>query len=1216
MWKSIQVIKNKNIGSHWGYLYASLFFVSGLLGSIILHQYIQIAFVTSLRTRSCLLTAIYRKIFVLCNFDRDDFAVGEIINLMTVDTQKCYDLLPSFNMVWSAPFQIIVALIYLYLLMGWSVLAGFGILILFVPITCCFSVYEMKFQVKQMVFKDSRYKLINEIVAGINVLKLYSWENSFIAKVMNFRNDEVKLIKKAMFLQATHSFVLTLVPILVSLSTFTVYVLLGNNLDAEKAFVAVSLFNIMKFPLFSLPLVIANIAQYNVSAKRLSKFLKSDELNPVSVSNDKNITSAVEIHNGTFKWNIQNEPILNNVNLKIPCGSLTAVVGQVGSGKSSLISAILGEIKRVGGDVFVKGSISYVSQQPWIQNKSLRDNILFVSKYKALKYNKIIDACALRADISTLVDEDRTEIGENGINLSGGQKQRISIARAVYHNSDIYIMDDSLSAVDAHVGKHIFDQVIGKKGLLNNKTRLFVTNDLTYLPYVDQIIVLSENKILKCGSYEELINNSANADFYKDLYHGVYNRDQVERTNTVENNESVKDLKVNFEVVRKFTSPISKISHYVLAFTNCALAAFSFDECLKVLQKMKLNINMGNYYDLEKNELYQREASEILKRREKIDFLKDSNRTKVLISDEIFTTGKVNQSVYWTYARCVGILITMIFLCFGLITEGFSLSSRVWLAEWSSDKNVLEKTRNMYLGIYGALGIGQGLSSWLQAYIICFGVTNASKALHYNLLTNVLRCPMIFFETTPMGRIVNRFSKDINLIDESIPKSLKSFVSCLLTLLSTIAIISYTTPIFLAIFFLIGVVYILIQRIYVSTSVQLQRMESIRRSPVYSHFFETVSGVSTIRALKISDEFISENESRIDFNQEVNFQILSLNRWLALRLEICGHVISMFAAMLCILGRENLSPGMVGLSISYALQVTQTLNWLVRLSSELENDIISVERIKEYIDVPTEAAAIVETCRPSQDWPKFGAVAFHNICLRYRCDLDFVLNDISFNVEPSEKIGLVGRTGAGKSSIANALFRITEAASGSILIDNVDISTIGLHDLRSRITIIPQNPILYSGTLRFNIDPFDQFNDEEILRVLDICNLKLCASNLESGLLYEILEGGSNLSVGQRQLICLARAVIRNSKVIVLDEATSSVDHETDSFIQEVIRKEFKSSTVLCIAHRLNTILDYDRIIVLRNGQIIEYDSPKVLFQRQGDFYKMMKDADLSIVID
>ncbi|XP_047130955.1 multidrug resistance-associated protein 1 isoform X2 [Hydra vulgaris] len=1169
--KSIEVIKNRQIDKCWGYFYASMLFLTGLMGSIILHQYLQIIFVTSLRARSSLLTAVYKKIFRISNTGNSQFTSGNMVNLMIVDTQKCYDLLTYLNLVWSCPLQIIIVFFYLYFLMGWSVLAGLCVLVLFIPLISFFSIYEKKLQAKQMMFKDSRCKIVNDIFAGIHTLKFNAWEGSFMARVLNFRNNELKLIKRAMLLQANHSFVLTLAPILVFVSTFTVYVLLGNELDAKRAFVAISLFSIIKFPLLSLPLVVSIIAQYNVSAKRLFNFLKSEELDPVSISDDISYENAIEIQNGTFRWNIHEEPILNNINLKIPVGSLTAIVGHVGSGKSSLVSAILGEIERVNGKVYVKSSISYVSQQPWIQNRSFRDNIVFVSDYENNLYDKIINACALKADIDLLPDGNQTEIGEKGINLSGGQKQRISIARAVYHNSDIYLMDDPLSAVDTHVGKHIFDQVIGNNGLLKNKTRLLVTHNLSYLPQVDQIIVIKDNTISEVGSYEELImNGHAFSEFIKTYYCNVYNEEAV-KDNQLKNNNIYHQEKVR--VISKQAS-IEKLLN-LKSFAN----SFASRRRVSLFEIMKNNRLIDAFYEFEKNEIYEKEASKILNRQEKLETLCNEKQTKDLCSKEVFKTGKIKWSVFLIYLRSIGIFMVILALFLGLITEGFSLCSRIWLADWSSNNNVSENKRNIYLEVFGGLGIAQGFFTWLEAYIIGFGVTKASKDLHDKLLKNVLRCPMLFFETTPVGRLINRFSKDINIIDESIPKSLKSLLPCFFTICSAVVTISYTVPLFIAPLLPIAVIYILIQRVYVTFSVQIRRIESVRRSPIYNHFFESINGVSTIRAYHLNDEFVSENESKIDFNQEANFQILCSNRWLELLLETCGNLITFCTAMICISQRERLTPGMVGLSISYALQ----------------------------------AAVIIKSNQPDDDWPRFGAIDFHNLFIKYREDSDLVLNNISFKVEPSEKVGIVGRTGSGKSSIANALFRTIEACIGSIKVDNIDISTIGLNDLRSRMTIIPQNPVLFSGTIRFNIDPFDQHDDDDIWRVLEVSNLKPFVSSLENGIMHEIFDGGENLSVGQRQLLCLARALIRKSKVLVLDEATSSVDLETDGIIQEVIRKEFKLSTVLCIAHRLDTILDYDKIIVLNHGRIMEFNSPKVLFHQQGEFYKMVKEAGLSI---
>jgi len=489
----------------------------------------------------------------------------------------------------------------------------------------------------------------------------------------------------------------------------------------------------------------------------------------------------------------------------------------------------------------------------------------------------------------------------------------------------------------------------------------------------------------------------------------------------------------------------------------------------------------------------------------------------------------------------------------------------------------------------------------------------ASKALHDNLLESTLRCPMSFFETTPMGRIVNRFSKDIHTIDEMIPNSFKSFISTFMTMIGTIFVISYSTPVFLAVLLPIALTYFFTQRFYVATSRQLKRIESVKRSPIYNHFFESINGASTIRAFGYKDKFIEENIRKVDIDQSAWFPALCSNRWLAMRIELCGNFITFFAALFCIIRRGEISPGIAGLSISYALQVTQTLNWLVRMTSELETNIIAVERVKEYIDTPNEASWQINETKPDSSWPQSGEVEFTDYSLRYREGLDLVLKDICYKVKPNEKVGIVGRTGAGKSSLTLALFRIIEASGGNIIIDGIDISKLGLKDLRSKLTIIPQDPVLFSGTLRFNLDPFNAYSDADIWRILEVSNLKTFVGGLAEQLEYEVIESGDNLSVGQRQLICLGRALLRKTKILILDEATAAVDMETDALIQETIRREFQDSTILTIAHRLNTIIDYDRILVLSAGEVAEFDTPQnLLDDKSSMFHIMAKDAGLT----
>ncbi|PNF24809.1 hypothetical protein B7P43_G15136 [Cryptotermes secundus] len=492
------------------------------------------------------------------------------------------------------------------------------------------------------------------------------------------------------------------------------------------------------------------------------------------------------------------------------------------------------------------------------------------------------------------------------------------------------------------------------------------------------------------------------------------------------------------------------------------------------------------------------------------------------------------------------------------------------------------------------------------------GCWAAARIMHIVMLRGILRAPLTFFDTTPTGRIIGRFAKDIDVMDTSMPHQISDSIYCLFEVIATLVVISYSTPIFITVIVPIGILYYFIQRFYVATSRQLKRLESVSRSPIYSHFGESITGAQTIRAYGVQQRFMQESESRVDFNQICYFPSIIANRWLAVRLEMVGNLIIFFASLFSVLGRDTMSPGLVGLSVSYALQITQTLNWLVRMTSDVETNIVAVERIKEYGETEQEAPWDIPTNQPSSSWPEKGEVEFKDYQVRYREGLDLVLRGISFTVKGGEKVGIVGRTGAGKSSLTLGLFRIIEPAGGQILIDGVDIFKLGLHALRSRLTIIPQDPVLFSGTLRINLDPFGRYSDSDVWLALEHAHLKAFVKGLPDALEHPVSEGGENLSVGQRQLICLARALLRKTKVLILDEATAAVDLETDDLIQTTIRSEFKDCTVLTIAHRLNTIMDSNRVIVLDRGLLVEYDTPEALLQNKASvFYGMAKDAGL-----
>ncbi|EDV20619.1 uncharacterized protein TRIADDRAFT_50946 [Trichoplax adhaerens] len=1198
---------NKSQPLWMGLSFAFIMFAAAFIQSCILHQYFHRCYVTGMRLRSAIIWATYRKALSLSNSARKKSTVGEIVNLMSVDAQRFMDMTTYLHTIWSAPLQIALAMYFLWQELGPSVLAGLGVLLLLVPFNAYISMKARNFQVKQMKFKDSRIKMMNEILNGVKVLKLYAWEKSFINKILGIREDELKQLLRSRLLNAIGFFAWSNAPFLVALATFATYVLSGNTLDASKAFVSISLFNILRFPIGMLPAVISSIIQASVSLQRLASFLKNEELDENNVEHSmptKHEKQSVVIENGTFKWGVdEKQATLKNINFNVPTGSLIAVVGHVGSGKSSLVSAILGEMDKSEGNVYVKGSVAYVPQQAWMQNASIEDNILFGNDRLVGRYERSIEVCALTADLEMLPGGDQTEIGEKGINLSGGQKQRVSLARAVYSNSDVYILDDPLSAVDAHVGKHIFEQVIGHHGMLRHKTRIFVTHGVGFLPYVDKIVVLEDGDIVESGSFDELLSRrGAFADFLITYTNTEMNKPEEER---IAEEELVNDeLSQLPDEIRDRLKSISS-QH---GRSSSAGSRDSYERQRQVSFKDSLDVRSLSTVSERRSRVSttQEDKDSILKQ------VKVISEKKKLIEEEKAAVGHVKLGVFIYYMKSMGWLATILILISRVAIEGCSVGSNVWLAEWSGIVNATDATRDLYLGVYGAIGASKAVVTLLSSLLLAFAAMHSARVLHSSMLFNVLKSPMSFFDTTPLGRIVNRFSKDIYVIDEIIPMIMNMFLGMVCSVISILVVICVSTPFFLIVIVPLAIVYILTQRFYVATSRQLKRLESISRSPIYSHFGESVQGVSTIRGYNVKDRFCLLNDRKVDANQMAYYPNISSNRWLAMRLEFTGNCIVLFASIFAVVGRNALPPGIVGLSISYAMQITGTLNWMVRMSSELESNIVAVERVKEYTEIEQEAQWEIEETKPDPKWPINGDVQFANYQTRYRAGLDLVLKGIDCDISAGEKIGIVGRTGAGKSSLTLALFRIIEAAEGTISIDKTDISKLGVHNLRSRITIIPQDPVLFSGTLRMNLDPFEGHSDQDLWVALENAHLKDFVQSLEKGLLHEISEGGENLSVGQRQLVCLARALLRKTQILVLDEATAAVDLETDDLIQATIRREFADCTILTIAHRLNTIMDSTRVMVLDKGRIAEFDPPPVLLSRKDSiFYSMAKDAKL-----
>jgi ATP-binding cassette subfamily C (CFTR/MRP) protein 1 len=1071
--------------------------------------------------RSSIVSVVYRKAMRLSNTARKSFTVGEITNYMSVDAQHISETISSIHHMWSPPYMIVLAIYFLYQELGPCVFAGFGALLVLVPINAWAIKKIGKLQESQLAAKDKRIKLINEALSGMKVLKLYGWEMPFIRRISDVRDKEVGILRTSAYIWPVISCTFAISPFLVSVVIFAVYVAtdpINHVLTTEKIFVSIALFNLIRIPLIIFPYSIFEIIKLFVSMRRINKFINADDLDPDAVSNKvRSEGNAIELREATLDWgggsdNNDDESsrpaTLRDLNLEVPKNSLIAVVGAVGAGKSSLLSGMLGEMRKVSGEINVEGSIAYVPQQAWIQNLTLKKNILFDSDYSESKYNLVLDACALRPDLEILSAGDRTEIGENGINLSGGQKQRVSLARAVYSESDIYLLDDPLSAVDAHVGKHIFEQVISSEtGCLKDKTRILVAHGIGFLEKVDQIWVVKEGAVAEIGSYDQLMANKGAFSEFLMHYRSKMKSDKTESRKKMKrqvstSSGSARSIPMHRTLSSSMHSGSPRSFHRRISISSFDDAADDFVEVV-VVEEVEDQAGSAN-----KQPLVPRER----------------NSDGQLIEEEVALVGRVKWSVYLKYCENIGFPVALfcIFLC--MVGQGLQVGGNVWLSQWADEngKNNGSSSANntfMYLGVYAGIGFGAGVAEVFRELILFLSCVHASKVIHERLLGRIFKSPMSFFDTNPSGRVVNRFSADINTVDQTIPFQIKDFIYCICEIMAVIAVISYSTPLVMTVFLPIFIGYFFIQRYYISTSRQLKRLESIRKSPIFAHFFESVTGVSTIRAYKHQSRFCSESEDKVANNVQCVYLCISSNSWLGTRIESIGNLIVLFASVFAIAGRDSISPGLAGLSIMYSWGIMGQLNWLVGMLCDLETNSVAFERILEYSNNTQEA----ECEKPEEDeklpsdWPKQGAIKFENYQTRYREGLDLVLKGIDMDIESKDKIGICGRTGSGKSSLTMALFRIIESTEGRITIDGHDISKIGLIKLRSRLTIIPQDPVLFTGNLRFNLDPTNHHTTEEIWRALDHAHLKRHVTDLSDGLGHEVNEGGENFSVGQRQ---------------------------------------------------------------------------------------------------
>lgn len=1212
----------KKYPSLHGFFIACSLFLTNVTSTILGNQFYITIFQAGLGIRGSLAVLIYQKSLRLSASSRSNFSHGDIMNFGSVDVLRLQRFFENAQSIIGAPIQIIAVLGSLYFLLGKATIGGVICMLVMMPINSYLSKKVKSLSKTQMKYKDMRIKLITEILSSMKSIKLYAWEKPMLEKLHHTRNElEIQNLKRIGIISNLIYFVWNCVPLLVTCSTFAIFTMISEvPLTPELIFPSLSLFNLLNNAIYTIPATINTTIETNISVNRLKKYLLSEELEKSFIERSNSPVSesdpVVEIRNATFLWKskaeIQRESdsdeersigtsqvALNNINLIAERKALTCVVGKVGSGKTTLLRSILGELPCIEGNLrgvppqmFINAeTIAYCPQEPWIINESIKQNILFGHRYDENYYNLTVKACQLEADLDILPDADNTLVGEKGISLSGGQKARLSLARAVYARADIYLLDDILSAVDSGVRRGIIKSVLDNvTGLLKNKTVIMSTNTISVLKHAQHIYALENGTIVEDGTYDDILSRT-------------------------EGSSNLKKLLVNFDST---TSPemISSRSSDELKATPTADLDLSYEEdsdltnefgeerSIKATSRRASLITLEEYPNAQNN----------------VD--KGNNRLK-----EKIETGRVKASIYITYMKACGIFGTILFFTFLIMSRLFDLAETFWLKYWSESNQRYNSNKNSwrFIAIYAVIGIVSVAFNNLRTIILLiYSSIRASRKLHDTMADAVMRSPMQFFETTPVGRILNRFSADIDTIDSSLQNIFSVFFKSVLVYVMTILIVGISMPWFFVINIFLMMIYGYYQALYIVQSRDLKRLSSASLSPIMSLLSETLNGHSVINAYNHTKRFYSSNIHKVQYNIESIFTMRSTNRWLSIRLQTIGAAIVLITALLSLktIGSDRqLSSGMVGLLMSYVLQITSSLTWIVRASVLIETSIVAVERVVEYCNLKPEEPNNIETIELPNPWPSRGELTFNNYSTGYKEGGELVLKNISLHIMAGEKIGIVGRTGAGKSTLSLALFRLLEAAEGSIVIDGIDIGSISLHDLRSHLAIIPQDAQAFEGTIRTNLDPFTQYEDEEVWNVIKISHLAPhlmrlievendipTPEQITKCLDVKVSENGSNLSIGQKQLLCLGRALLNKSKFLVLDEATAAVDMETDKIIQETIRHSFNDRTILTIAHRIDTILDNDKIIVLDKGEVKEFDTPQNLLANPDTIFYQLCD--------
>ncbi|CAD8105461.1 unnamed protein product [Paramecium primaurelia] len=1119
------------------------------------------------------------------------YTTGEVINLMQVDAGKLQFVTYYLGVALLVPIQLILTVYLMFVYIGLSFLGGFGIMILTAVWNTLIGKFLMKYQQTMMKEKDKRTNCANQIFSQIKFIKINAFEDFFRNKLFKLRKAEIDITRKRYFGTAFYIFSVWLSPLLILSGTFLMHILLGHQLSAGSTFAIISLFQMLQQPLLQLPIAINEVMATNISLKRIQKFLFTDELQSDCIQFDYyGDEKSVEIKDGNFYWSalkkeeideqekkeqenkkkkkqkknknkklqveeqIQKEnekkQVLYNINMEIKKGKMVGIIGDVGSGKTSILQAIIGEMlynPENPPKVTITGSLAYVGQKYWIQNLTVKENILFGLEYKEQKYQNALKYSCLQQDLKILIKGDETMIGEKGINLSGGQKARISLARAIYSDADIILLDDPISAVDAHVGNFIMNECLN--GYLKDKTRILITHALNNLQYVDYVYLFENGSIIEQGTFQEIQQSSNFNSIFQKLYkHQNHNEEE--------------------ETIEQKVEELPQLA----------------------------------------KQASQKEESK-------------NDQNNELMLDEDRERGNLALETYKQYFKLTGYFNICLLVFIQICWIGCYFGTSILIALWTSHAEEDEHIDNYkYLEVYFYFSLGQGIFAFLRPLLLVSAGTRTSDKIHTRMINCLLYAPQCsFFERVPLGRILNRLTKDQNSLDSEVYWGLSWFFVSMSLLIANLTIYVYSSTAYMLIplFFYFCLCW-WIQQLYVTASRELQRLESISKSPIVSFFGECINGQSYVRVFKKESKFIEKHCDNMDVNRRVFLELIGSQTWFMLVLGLVSLIVNAMAIVYCVFYSFS-NPSLAGLLLTYATQIDGNVSECVQSFSQLQLGLVSFERCLAFTKIEPEPGYkelvdnhLVEVSHQENyldHWPKEGRIDYINYSVRYREGLKPALKNLNITIDPQDKIGVVGRTGAGKSTMTLTLLRILEALEGKIIIDDVDISTISLKQLREHITMIMQDSTIFDGTLRENIDPLNQRTDEEIIKVLEQCCLKELTQQ-RNGLNTQISEGGDNLSSGEKQLICIARAVLKKSKVVLIDEATANIDVETEHKIQETILNAFSDCTVITIAHRINTILHCDKIIVIDQGEIKEYGKTQdLLLVKDSIFYGIYQEA-------